>query len=113
MKESNIERKITEYAKTRDVDCEKFVIPGKRGAQDRILTTDWGVTGFLEIKKPGGAVHVKQIRRYKRMRRRGTPCAIVDNVADGVAFINSLCNYRLTDFNEPGDRFVDKLFDSE
>ena len=111
MKESAIEKKIGEYAASRDVTCDKFVTPNVRGAQDRVLTTDWGVTGFLEIKKPDGPIHPKQLRRYRRMRRRGIPCAIVDNVADGTAFINSLCNYRLTDFNEPGDRFIDKLFD--
>ena len=54
MKESQIEKQIREYAISKGCTCEKFIYVGKRGATDRALVSPYGVTGFLEIKKPGG-----------------------------------------------------------
>jgi hypothetical protein len=86
MKESDIERKIREYAESKGLLFKKFT--GIAGWPDRILLSDTGATAFLEIKKPGGDVAPKQVRVCKMLRARGFPADIVDSIAEGKRFID-------------------------
>lgn len=109
MRESQIEKKIREYAESRGCEYRKFVSPGKAKVQDRIIINPHGVTGFLEIKKPGGDIHAKQIRYGKELRSRKTPVGIVDTVEDGIKFINWLCTFSLVCFATPEQEYKCEL----
>ena len=111
MKESAIEKKIGEYAESKGCTYDKLVCPNKRNKQDRFLINQYGVTGYLEVKKPGGEIRSGQVREWRKLRQRGAHTGIVDNVADGKKFVDYLCKLRIMDFNEPGDRHIDAVFD--
>ena len=95
MKESQIEKKIREYAESQGCLFKKFTSPGWTGAPDRIIILPRGYAvpvGFMEVKKPGGEIRPRQIRFYQEMNHRGVPSVIVDNVQSGILFINALLN---------------------
>lgn len=89
MKESKIELKIREYAESRGVICAKFTSPGWVKVPDRILLSLTGAVAFMEVKKPKGEIHDKQIRICAMLNARNIPSCIVDNVDSAKAFIDS------------------------
>ena len=112
MKESDIERKIREYAESKGCEYRKFVSPGKVKVQDRVVISPYGVTGFLEIKKPGGDIHTKQIRYGIKLKNMKVPVGIVDNVEDGITFVNYVLRISLVNFNTPETWYHDAILDS-
>lgn len=112
MKESKIEQKIREYAESKGCEYRKFVSPGKVKVQDRLIISPFGITGFLEIKKPGGDIHDKQIRYGLKLQTMKVPVGIVDNVEDGIKFVNYLLRISTVNFNTPETWYHDAILNS-
>lgn len=89
MKESDIERKIREYAESKGIIFAKFTSPGWVKVPDRLLISLTGAVAFMELKKPGGDIHPKQIRVCAMLNGRNVPSCIVDNVESACSFIDS------------------------
>lgn len=113
MKESKIEADIREYAESKGCEYRKFTSPGMTKVQDRLIMTPFGITGFLEIKKPGGDIHSKQIRYGKKLKNMKIPVGIVDNVKDGIKFIDYILRISTVNFNTPETWYHDAILDSE
>lgn len=95
MKESAIEKEIRLYAESRGCLFKKFTSPGWVKVPDRIiLLPDWCAVkvAFMEVKKPGGDIHPKQIRVCNELQARGIPSCIIDNVESGKGFIDAILN---------------------
>lgn len=105
-KEATIEKRIREYAHARGCRYRKFTSPGLKGVQDRIIITPYGVTGYLEVKKPGGATQPKQFRDATALRAMKVPIEIVDGVAGGMRFIDKLLTLRLRGARNGRNRYL-------
>jgi len=90
MKESQIEKKIREYAESQGCELKKFTSPGWVKVPDRILITPWVIVGFIEVKKPDGDIHPKQVRVCEHLNGRKVPSIIVDNLDEAKRFIDTL-----------------------
>ena len=89
--ERDLERKVTAYAKSRDVICYKFTSPANRGVPDRILIGPTGLVGFLELKRPGGLPTSLQMHVLTTLARRGATVAWTDSLDRAKLFIDDLC----------------------
>ena len=89
MKESKIEKKIREYAESKGIIFAKFTSPNWVKVPDRLLLSLTGAVAFMEIKKPDGDIHSKQIRICAMLNTRNIPSCIVDNVDSACAFIDA------------------------
>ena len=87
MRESTVERKICDYAKSIGVVAEKLAGPNDRGREDRMFTKD-GVAAFLEIKAPGRRPTALQLKRMKSRRANGFNSEWVDCEEGGVQFLD-------------------------
>jgi len=67
--EADLEKKIGDWLAEEypEVEYLKWVSPGRRGVPDRILIFPGGVTGFMELKAPGGTVSGHQARFLKKL----------------------------------------------
>ena len=89
-RESSIEKKIVREAKARGYDVFKFTSPGRRGVPDRIFINQFGVTFFIEVKRPGHEPTPLQKREILRMSYRSRLLATwVDNVEDAIVFLDN------------------------
>ena len=89
MKESKIEEKIREYAESKGIIFAKFTSPGWVKVPDRLLISLTGHIAFMEIKKPNGDIHPKQIRICAMLNARNVPSCIVDSVESACGFIDA------------------------
>ncbi len=86
MKESTIERYLVQEVEKRGGLCEKFVSPGRRSVPDRIITWPYGVIHFVELKAPGKAPRIDQLRDHARRRALGVNVFVIDSKG-GVDFL--------------------------
>lgn len=84
--ESEIERKICDYAERRGWWVGKFVSPGQTGVPDRLFIRRGRVI-FLEIKRPGEKPTEKQYSKHREMRNYGAEVYWVDNLDDAKAIL--------------------------
>ena len=89
MKESDIERKIREYALKHGCRCYKLAGVNDVGKPDRILTCN-GLTIYMEVKRPGEDASPAQLREHKRIRDAGGIVFIVDSVEAGKRIIDAM-----------------------
>ena len=94
--EKDIEKKIVAYAKSRGCKAYKFTSPAHRAVPDRIIITPHGVTGYLEVKRPGGKPTPLQLREIASLIEQNCFAEWHDSVEGGKAFVDYLMDYRVT-----------------
>ena len=87
MKESTIEKKTCEYAKSKGFLVFKFVSPNYRGVPDRIFIRA-GKVFFIEFKTPGKKQTELQLKMTKDIQSQGLNVYICDDVDLGKTIIN-------------------------
>ncbi len=98
MRESEIERKVSDYVKSQEGLCYKFTSPARRAVPDRMVILPGVPTFFIEFKATGEAATPAQVREHTRLRKRGVNVYVVDDVADGIAVVNAeIIGYQMAD----------------
>lgn len=76
--EVSVEQYLVDQVEAHGGACEKFVTPGKRGSQDRLVSWPQSVSpvrparcDFVEAKKVGGRISPWQKRNANRRREMG------------------------------------------
>ncbi len=87
--EHQIEKEVCEYAATQNVKAEKLERIGGRGWPDRTLFY-FGRVYFVEFKDPYGSLSPQQIATIADLGKMGFGVAVIDSVADGVKFVDSI-----------------------
>lgn len=87
LRESAVEKAICAHAKKIGVTMQKQNGVHNRGKADQLAMKD-GRAGFLEIKRPGQKPTALQLRYLRQRQEDGFPATWVDNVADGVKWLN-------------------------
>ena len=89
MRESEIENKVCQYAKSLGWLCYKFSSPGNRGVPDHLLLRNQ-VTLFIEFKAPNKKLTKLQQKIFKRIGSQTDNIYVIDNIEDGKNLINKL-----------------------
>lgn len=87
MRESEIEKKVSEYAKAKGWLVYKFVSPSQRGVPDKIFIGG-GDIYFIEFKAPGKKPTKLQDKVFNRIREELFEVYIIDDVATGKLLID-------------------------
>lgn len=82
LRESVIEKKVSEYAEKKGWLVRKFVSPNQRFVPDKIFM-GFGKVFFIEFKAPGKEPNAGQLLEHGEMRARGQRVYVVDNMGDG------------------------------
>lgn len=88
MLEKQIESKVCEYAKTKNVLVYKFTSPARAAVPDRLFIAPDGRMWFCEFKREGQKPTVAQEREHNRLRQNKVSVFVVDNVEDGKAMVD-------------------------
>ena len=88
MRESTIERKVSEYARSQGWLTYKFTSPSNRGVPDRIYLKE-GDCFFIEFKAPNKQPTKLQKKVIKRIESQDFYVYVIDSVENGRAlFVN-------------------------
>lgn len=79
MRESVVEKKLTEEVKKRGGLAVKFVSPGFNGVPDRLVLFPGGRMAFVELKAPGEAMRPLQQYRARQLTALGFRVYTVDH----------------------------------
>ena len=82
MRETHIESKVCDYAKSKGWMVRKFGGPNAKGDPDRIFFKD-GETRFIEFKAPGKKPTKLQAKRLAELQALGFVAVWVDSIEDG------------------------------
>lgn len=91
MRESAVERRLTEMLRKRGALCLKFVSPGNPGVPDRIVLLPGGRVIFAELKAQGGQLGSLQERQIARMRGLGADVRVLKGVEQVRGFVEEVC----------------------
>lgn len=89
MRESEVEKKVVDYAKAKGWLVYKFVSPSQRGVPDRIFICG-GEIFFIEFKAPGKKPTKLQNKVFSRIREELFEVYIIDDVEQGKKLIDKL-----------------------
>ena len=89
MRESEIEKKVSDYAKAKGWLVYKFVSPTQRGVPDRIFIGG-GEIFFVEFKAPGKKPTKLQDKIFSKIRAELFEVYIIDNIEQGKKLIDKL-----------------------
>lgn len=87
MRESAVEKRLTEMLRQRGALCLKFSSPGNPGVPDRIVLLPGGRVVFVELKAEGGRVGVLQARQIARLRELGADVRVLEGVGQVQGFV--------------------------
>lgn len=90
MLEKQIESKVCEYAKTKNVLVYKFTSPARAAVPDRLFIAPDGRVWFCEFKREGQKPTPAQEREHNRLRQNKVSVFVVDNVEDGKAMVDMM-----------------------
>jgi hypothetical protein len=90
MLEKDIERKVCDYAKTKNILVYKFTSPARAAVPDRMFVLPNGVIFFIEFKRGGQKPTDAQEREHNRLRGHKVNVFVVDNVDAGKLVIDVL-----------------------
>ena len=96
MLEKELQVKITKYAKTKGCLVYKFSSPSNRHVQDLIIFTPYGVSGLLEVKRPGEKLRPAQENQQVKCVAKNILTDWADQLPYAKHFINDLLTYRLS-----------------
>ena len=88
MLEKQIESKVCDYAKTKNVLVYKFTSPARAAVPDRLFIAPDGRMWFCEFKREGQKPTPSQEREHNRLRQNKVSVFVVDNVEDGKAMVD-------------------------
>lgn len=88
MKESQIEKTVTKYAKLCGWLSYKFVSPNQKGVPDRIFLKN-GTIIFIEFKQEGKEPTKLQQKCIKTIRNQRFNVIIIDSIEKGIKFFNT------------------------
>ena len=88
MLEKQIEAKVCEYAKTKNVLVYKFTSPARASVPDRLFIASDGRAWFCEFKRTGQKPTPAQEREHDRLRKHRICVFVIDNVEDGKSMID-------------------------
>lgn len=91
MRESAVERRLTEMLRERGALCLKFVSPGNPGVPDRIVLLPGGRVVFVELKAQGGRLGALQERQIARMRGLGVDVRVLKGLEQVRGFVEEVC----------------------
>lgn len=89
MRESEIEKKVVEYAEAKGWLVYKFVSPAQRGVPDRIFIRG-GEIFFIEFKAPGKKPTKLQDKIFSKIRDELFEVYVIDDVEQGKKLIGKL-----------------------
>ena len=78
MRETTIEKALTQAVQMAGGLCLKFVSPGWAGAPDRLCLLN-GTAVFVEVKAPGKRPRPIQTHRHHQLAQAGFPTIIIDH----------------------------------
>ena len=90
MLEKTIEKKIKDYAKSKECLAYKFTSPARRSVPDGMFITPLGTVFFIELKQLGKKPTPGQEREIKRLQEQYVSVFIVDNVETGKQIIDDM-----------------------
>lgn len=94
-KESYIEKKVCEYARSKGFLSYKFVSPSQRGVPDRMFIGD-GVVFFIEFKSKEGVISKLQRLVFEKIASRRISVYVCDDIEEGKRIIE----WKLNDVNK-------------
>lgn len=89
MRESDIEKKVSDYAKRSGWLVYKWVSPNQRGVPDRIFFKQ-GVTVCIEFKAEGKKPSELQHYHMNKLTAAKIQCKVIDSVTSGKDFIDAI-----------------------
>ena len=90
MLEKQIEAKVCEYAKQKNLLVYKFTSPNRMAVPDRMVVAPNGRVFFIEFKREGQKPTPAQEREHERLRGHNVKVYVVDNVEEGLEIINMI-----------------------
>lgn len=91
MLEKDVEKKLASEAKKRGLMCIKLVSVNLNGLPDRLILTEDGRVGFVELKAPGKKPRLLQIRRHEELKKRGFKVFVLDDVEKIGGILDEIC----------------------
>ena len=88
MLEKQIEAKVCDYAKTKNVLAYKFTSPARAAVPDRMFVAPDGRVWFCEFKRAGQKPTAAQEREHLRLRDHKVNVFVIDDVTKGKAMID-------------------------
>jgi len=88
MLEKQIESKVCEYAKTKNVLVYKFTSPARAAVPDRLFIAPDGRVWFCEFKREGQKPTPAQEREHAKLRAQKVNVFVIDNVEYGKAMVD-------------------------
>lgn len=88
MLEKQIEQKVCDYAKTKNVLAYKFTSPSRMAVPDRMFVRSDGLIFFIEFKRAGFKPTPAQDREHTRLRGHKVNVFVIDNVENGMMVID-------------------------
>ena len=90
MLEKEIEAKVCDYAKTKNVLVYKFTSPNRMAVPDRQFIRPDGRIWFCEIKRECQKPTPAQEREHHRLRQHKVSVFVIDNVDEGKAMVDMM-----------------------
>ena len=88
MRESQVEKKVVEWAKAHNWITYKLGGMGDRGKPDRVFLHR-AVVLFIEFKAPHKIPSALQLWHSRQLAQRGYSVHFVDNAADGITILQT------------------------
>lgn len=89
MRESRIEKKVSDYAKSLGWLCYKFSSPGNRAVPDRIYMRD-SIVFFIEFKAPGKEPSKLQTHEHIKIGQYGVRVFVIDDTQKGIELFDKI-----------------------
>lgn len=90
VKESQIERRMTERIRDRGGLCLKWASPGSGGVPDRIVFLPGGRVVFVELKAAGGRLSDLQRWQHWRLQGMGAEVRTLYGLDEAMAFVDEV-----------------------
>lgn len=87
MRESKIEKTVSDYARSKGWLVYKFCAPGNRAVPDKIFMRS-SVMFYIEFKAPSKKPTKLQEKVAERIRKEGFEVHTVDNIEDGKTIVD-------------------------
>jgi hypothetical protein len=89
MRESDIEKKVCDYAKLLGYQAYKFSSPARAAVPDRLFLSPNGNMFFIEFKAPGKHPTPAQVREHERIEMNKGIVYVVDDVDIGKRIVEN------------------------
>ena len=90
MLEKEIEAKVCDYAKTKNVLVYKFTSPNRMAVPDRLFIRPDGRIWFCEFKREGQKPTPAQEREHHRLRQHKVSVFVLDNIDEGKVMVDTM-----------------------